>query len=611
MQCRNNREELIIFAHVKKIDEIVKRISEALATWQIDHLGQRNFVIVLSFIVGLISGLAAVLLKMFIHLVKWFVVDNFSNLSYNVLLLVFPVIGILITFLYVKYFVKDNLGHGVTKILYAISKRGSSIKRHHAYSSIIASSFTIGFGGSVGAEAPIALTGASLGSNIGKLFRMDYKTITLLIACGAAGGIAGVFKAPIAGMIFTLEILMLNLTLASIVPLLVSAITATSVTYYFLGRDVEFSFSHGMPFIMENIPYYIVFGIFTGLVGLMFSRGLWMYEKWMGKFKNSYVKWIVGSATLGVLIFFFPPLYGEGYSTISQLLGDNPNAIINNSPFAMLGNGDVSLVLFAGGVLLFKTFATAATTGAGGVGGTFAPSLFIGGVAGFFFAGLNNLTGVHDIPTTNFTLAGMAGVMSAVMHAPLTSIFLIAEITNGYQLLVPLMITSTVSYLTICSFEDYSIYTKPLAEKGELLTHERDKAVLTLMHVDRVIETDFIIVHAEDTLGQLVHEIARSQRNLFPVINARQELIGVVTLNDIRGIMFNKDLYNTTLVRELMTIPPAFIKSDESMESVMDKFERTGAWNLPVVDNHKYVGFVSKSKIFSVYRRVLMHVSYE
>ena len=596
---------------MKNISELVNRMLSRITTWQSEHLGQRYFVIILSFFVGLSSGIAAVLLKHAIALVKSVVVDSFADYNYNLLLLLSPAIGILITLLFVRYIVKDGLGHGITKILYSISKSDSSLRYHHCYSSIVASSFTIGFGGSVGAEAPIALTGAGIGSNIARLFRLDYKTVTLLMACGAAGGIAGVFKAPIAGMIFTLEILMLNLTLASIVPLLVSAITATSVTYYFLGRDVEFSFATDVQFALGEIPYYILLGIFAGFVSLIFTRGMWFCEGRMAKLKNIYLKWIVGSAILGLLVFLLPPLYGEGYGTISSLLNDDPISTMQNSPIAMLGENKYTLLLFAFCVMLFKIIATSVTTGAGGVGGTFAPSLFMGGVSGFFFAHLNNIIGWHTLPTDNFTLVGMAGVMSGVMHAPLTSIFLIAEITNGYHLLVPLMIVSTVSYLTINYFEPNSIYTKPLADKGQLLTHERDKAVLTLMHLDRVIETDFITVRATATLGQLVQIISQSQRNLFPVVNDRGELIGVVLLNDIRSIMFNKEKYGTTLVREIMTIPPAFIASDEPMESVMNKFESTGAWNLPVIDHRRYVGFVSKSKIFSVYRRVLTHVSYE
>lgn len=596
---------------MKTLGEIVDNASGRLAAWQTEHLGQRYFVIILSFFVGLMSGFAAVILKHAIVLVKRLVVDSFAAADYNLLLLLSPAVGIFITLLIVRFGLRVNLGHGITKILHAISRSDSSLRYHHCYSSIIASSFTIGFGGSVGAEAPIALTGAGIGSNIAKFFRLDYKSVTLLMACGAAGGIAGVFKAPIAGMIFTLEILMLNLTLASIVPLLVSAITATSVTYYFLGRDVEFSFPVDVPFSLSEIPYYIVLGIFVGFVSLGFTRTMWLCEGLMARMRNIFLRWIVGSLVLGFLIFALPPLYGEGYSTISSLLNDDPVSTMQNSPLSLVGTDKYSLLLFSACILLFKPVATAVTTGAGGVGGTFAPSLFLGGVAGFFFAHLNNIIGWHELPTDNFTLVGMAGVMSGVMHAPLTSIFLIAEITNGYHLLVPLMIVATVGYLVNTYFEPQSIYTKPLADKGELLTHERDKAVLTLMHLDRVIETDFISIRGNATLGQLVQIISQSQRNLFPVINDREELIGVVLLNDIRGIMFNKERYATTLVREIMTIPPAFIAADEPMESVMNKFETTGAWNLPVIRNRKYVGFVSKSKIFSVYRRVLTHVSYE
>ncbi|MCQ2201482.1 MAG: chloride channel protein [Bacteroidales bacterium] len=598
-----------------KLIQFSKDSAEHITEHQMMQHEGRYFVIALSFVVGLCSGIAAVILKHAISFVKEFVVDNFASQDYNILLLISPAIGILISMLLVKYVIRDNLGHGITKILYAISKNGSSLKKHHSYASIVTSSFTIGFGGSVGAEAPIALTGACLGSNIGKFFHLDYKTITLLMACGAAGGIAGVFKAPIAGMIFTLEILMLNITLASIIPLLVSAITATSVTYFFLGRSVEFGANHAATFVLHDIPYFILFGIFTGLVALSFTRSLWFFERRIAKVKNTYTKWLIGSLFLGLLIFLFPPLYGEGYGTIETLLSGQISNIIEGSPLAMLGFSESTemlvLILFALGVIIFKPFATATTTGAGGVGGTFAPSLFLGGVCGFFFVAALNYSGMTELSIPCFTLVGMAGVMSGVMHAPLTSIFLIAEITNGYELLVPLMIVSTVSHVTMSYFEPNSIYTKPLADKGELLTHERDKAVLTLMNLDNVIETDFVVVRSDQTLGELVKAIAKSPRNLFPVVSSRGELTGVVLLNDIRDIMFNSEMYDTTFVRDVMTIPPALIRSEETMESVMNKFESTGAWNLPVVQGHHYVGFVSKSKIFSVYRRVLTHVSYE
>lgn len=579
--------------------------------WRIKNISQRNFVLILSLIVGLASGFAAVVLKNTIHLVKEVLVNQFSNHDFNLLYLAYPMIGILITLLYVRFFVKDSLSHGVSKILYAISKSGGLLKKHHNFSSVIASSFTIGFGGSVGAEAPIVLTGASLGSNLGRWFRLDYKTLTLLMACGAAGGIAGIFKAPIAGLVFTLEVLMLNLTLASIVPLLISAVTAASVSFFFLGKESEFSFHLEMPFAMGNIPYYIVLGIFTGFVSLYFSWGLLGIEKRFGKIQNVYLRWAIGGLGLGLLLFLFPPLYGEGYDTITSLLWGLDSELLQNTPWSGLAPGSWNLILFAGLILVFKLFATAFTTASGGVGGTFAPSLFLGGVAGYFFAKLNNTIGFHEIPISNFILAGMAGVMSAVMHAPLTAIFLIAEITNGYQLFIPLMITSTIAYLTIYYFEPYSIYTKRLADKGELITHEKDKAVLTLMRLEKVIESDFHAVSPRATLGDLVQIVAASKRNIFPVLNDRQELIGIVLLEDIREIMFNHTLYQTTRVSDVMSFPPAFIEADENMESVMNKFESTGAWNLPVVEKNKYMGFVSKSKIFSVYRKVLMHFSYE
>lgn len=594
-----------------KIIDRIQPLAESGSSWLVAKIGQRYFVILLSLLVGVASGLAAVALKHAIAFVKGFV-DGFASLNYNLLLLISPAIGILISWLLVRYVIRAPLGHGITQILYAISQTGSSLRKHHIYSSILTSSFTIGFGGSVGAEAPIALTGAGIGSNIAKLFKLDYKTVTLLMACGAAGGLAGVFKAPIAGVVFTLEILMLNLTMASMVPLMITAVVSTSVTYWFMGNDVEFPMSRISDFSLGNIPFYCLLGIFAGLVSLLFVKSMWFTEKKMGKIKNPWVKWIVGSSILGVLIFLLPPLYGEGYASISQLLQGNAAECIVGSPLeTLLGGSAGSILIYAGIILLLKTFATAATTGAGGVGGTFAPSLFMGAFTGFFFShGLNTAFGLN-LPVTNFTLVGMAGVMAGVMHAPMTSIFLIAEITNGYALLLPLMVAATLGHVTMAFFEPQSVYTKPLADKGELLTHKKDKTVLTLMHLDRVIETDFSPVRGDATLGDLIKLIAQSDRNIFPVVNSRDELIGVVLLNDIRPIMFDRERYETTAVREIMVIPPAFIATDENMESVMEKFETTGAWNLPVVDHRKYVGFVSKSKILTVYRRVLTHLSYE
>ncbi|MBS2211156.1 chloride channel protein [Carboxylicivirga mesophila] len=590
---------------MNKINQIIGKV----LIWRVKHISQKHFILLLSLLVGIFSGLAAVTLKNAVHHTHHFLTENFSLDKGNYLFLAYPMIGILITILIIKFFVKDSLGHGVTKILYAISKKGGHIKSHNNYSSIITSTFTIGFGGSVGAEAPIVLTGASIGSSLGRLFRMNYKTIILLMGCGAAGAIAGIFKAPIAGLVFTLEVLMLDLTMASIVPLLISAITASTIAYFFLGKGAEFAFTLEAPFVLNNIPYYLLLGILAGFISLYFTRGIMNTEKQFGKMKNPFSKWIVGGLALSLLIFLFPPLYGEGYNTIIALLNGNSQEVMGESFFYVWHDNTWALISFLVLLIIFKVFATAATTGSGGIGGIFAPTLFMGGVTGYLFAKLMETLGLAELPSSHFTLVGMAGMMAGVMHAPLTAIFLIAEITNGYGLFIPLMITSTIAYLTIMYFEPHSLYTKRLAQKGELITHHKDKAVLTLMRLEKVLETDFKCIYPEMTLGELVKVISTSKRNIFPVINHKDELCGIVLLDDIREIMFNNELYNETTVEELMSIPPAMIEIDENMDRVMRKFEDTSAWNLPVVKDGKYLGFVSKSKIFSVYRRVLIHYS--
>jgi len=587
------------------------KLIRKILIWRIKHINHRQFILILSLIVGILSGLSAVILKNTIHVVHTVLTEGFLVDTKNFLYLVYPMAGILITILLIKYVIRDNLGHGVSKILYAISKLGGKLKPHNNYSSILASTFTIGFGGSVGAEAPIVLTGASLGSTLGRMFHLNYKTIILLVGCGASGAIAGIFKAPIAGIVFTLEILMLDLTMASLVPLLISAVTASTVAYFFMGKDVELTFSLTAPFVLDEIPYYVFLGIVGGFVSLYFTRTVMWVEGWFTKVKNAYVKWIIGGVGLSLLIFVFPPLWGEGYDTIIALLNNNTDAVVKESMFYVYHNNIWVIFAFLVSLVAFKAFATATTTASGGVGGIFAPSLFVGGVLGYAFAVFVNNTGIYSLPEANFTLVGMAAIMSGVMHAPLTAIFLIAEITHGYGLFIPLMITSTIAYLTIMYFEPHSIYTKRLAQRGELITHHKDRAVLTLMKLNKVLETDFMKVHPNTTLGELVKVISKSKRNIFPVVDNNDKLLGIVTLNDIREIMFNSDLYNAIKVEEFMTIPPAFIQHDDNMDVVMNKFERTGAWNLPVVNDGKYLGFVSKSKIFSVYRRVLVHFSDE
>ncbi len=583
-----------------------------IIAWRELHIKQHHFVLILSFVVGVFSAVAAYLLKSSIHLIQMLLTDNFSRNDVNYWYLVFPAIGILIASLFVRYIVKDDISHGITRILYAISQRKSIIKLHNTWTSLVGSSITIGFGGSVGAEAPIVLTGSAIGSNLGKFFKLDQKTLMLLVGCGAAGAIGGIFKAPIAGLVFTLEVLMLDMTLTSIVPLLISSVTATATSYIFSGSSFMFQFTDYESFAVERIPYLIVLGIVCGLVSLYFIRGMNRIEQFFRKYKNPYTKLVIGGLMLSILIFIFPPLYGEGYDTISQLLNGNSTSVLDRSFFLNMGDNPWVLIIYLVLIIGFKIFASAATNGAGGVGGIFAPSLFVGALTGFVVAQLFNIFGL-PMPEGNFTLAGMAGLMSGVMHAPLTGIFLIAELTGGYNLFMTLIIVSTVSYLTIILFEPHSLYAMRLAQKGELITHHKDKAVLTLLKMENVIETDLIVLSPKMSLGELVKIISHSKRNIFPVVNPDSGvLMGVVLLDEVRNIMFRPELYNRFTVDKLMISPPATINNQLPMEKVMEIFEDTGAWNLPVVDNQKrYIGYVSKSKIFNSYRHVLVHFSDE
>lgn len=588
-----------------------KSLLSRFLLWRVKNIKERQFVLILSFFVGAISGLAALTLKNAIHFTHHFLTHRLHVDSANLIYLAYPAIGIFLTLLFVKFFVKDNIGHGVSRILYAISKKNSHIKSHNNFSSIIASTLTIGFGGSVGSEAPVVLTGASIGSNLGRMFHMNQKIITLMVGCGAAGAIGGIFKAPMAGMVFTLEVLMLDLTMASLIPLLISSITGASVAYFFMGKGFLLSYDVTEPFVIGNFPYYILLGVFAGLVSLYFTRFSMYLESLFDKVTNCYRKMLMGGLALGVLIFLFPPLYGEGYNTIQALLSGNHAQLVNNSIFYFLKDNYWLLLGYMGLILFFKVIASTVTTGSGGVGGIFAPSLFLGGVSGFFVARFVNGFNFVNLSESNFTLIGMAGMMAGVMHAPLTAIFLIVEITGGYELFIPIMITATIAYLTIMYFEPHSIYTKRLAKRGELITHNKDKAVLTLMKLGKVIETDLKRVKPDATLGELVKIISHSQRNIFPVVDEDEKLLGIVLLDDIRHIMFNPEMYDDIYVRNLMIMPPAILDANAPMEKVMRRFEETGAWNLPVVQDEKYLGFVSKAKIFNVYRRVLVHFSDE
>ncbi len=578
--------------------------------WRQHHIKEKNFVLILALFVGILCGFAALILKWLIHFISGMLTAHLSPVGGNWLYIVYPVIGILIAGIYVRYVVKANISHGVTRVLEAISQNKSRLKAHNMYSSVIASSITIGFGGSVGAEGPIVYTGAAIGSQLGSLFRMSPRILMLLVGCGAAAGIAGIFKAPIAGMLFTLEVLMLDLTTASVMPLLIASISAATVAYTFSGYNFEFFFIQSEQFATGRIPFVILLGLGCGFVSLYFTRVMNMMENMFSRLKSPWVKTAVGGVILASLVYTFPPLYGEGYGAITDLLSGDPSEIVTQSVFYGESTSSSVIAFFILAIILLKAFATSATNGGGGVGGTFAPSLFVGCMAGFLFAYALNNAFALDLSTKNFALMGMAGVMSAVMHAPLMAIFLTAELTGGYNLFLPLLIVSTIAYGTIKTFEPYSIYTMRLAQRGTLLTHHKDKAVLTLLKMDSVVETDFLVVHPEMCLKEMCDVIAQSSRNLFPVVDGDGRLLGIVLLDDIRNIMFRPDLYRRMFVSKFMTAPVAKITIGDNMESVMKTFDDTGAWNLPVIDaDGKYVGFVSKSKIFNSYRRVLRHYS--
>ena len=573
-------------------------------------LNEKTKLLLLAVLVGLLCGCAAILLKTLIHWIQTGLTSWFRGPMDGMLLLLYPGVGMLLSLLFVRYLLKDDISHGVTKVLQAVSQNDSNIKAHNTWSSIAASSVTIGFGGSVGAEAPIVYSGAAIGSVVARKAGLSYKNMTMLLGCGAAAAIAGIFKAPLAGVLFTLEILLFNMSMNAILPLLLSSVTATVVTYLFMGTEVQFAGSIEA-FRMANIPFYLVLGVFCGFMSLYFIRVTLKVEDRMRRFRSPYTRWALCALLLGVLIFLFPPLYGEGYSSLSLMLNNDTGSVPSIFGSSLESSPWLFLLYFAA-IMLFKVFATAFTNAGGGVGGTFGPTLVSGGLAGFVIARLINLSGLAVVPEANFVLVGMGGLMAGVMQAPMTAIFLIAEITGGYELLIPLIVTAAVSYGTIRGFERYSIYTKRIAAQGALLTHDNDQAVLTLLHTADLVERDFTPVRYDATLGDLVHLISTSRRNLFPVLDAQDRFQGVVTLDDVRSMMFDRSHYDTVKVYNVMKSAPAFVYMDEKMDSVMNKFESTQAWNLPVLDDeNKYLGFVSKSKIFSSYRDQLKAVSDE
>ena len=573
----------------------------------ISRLSERNQLLVLSVVTGLVVGLAAVILKTLISLIQRGLGNVFGGFWNGALYyIVLPGVGMLLAMLFCRYLLKDNIGHGVTKALQAVSRHESRIKPHNTWSSIVASSVTIGFGGSVGAEAPIVYTGAAIGSNFARKAGMSYRSMTILLGCGAAAAVAGIFKAPLAGVLFVLEILLFNISMNSMMPLLLSTVSATVVSYVFLGKSTPFECTL-IPFNLANIPFYLILGVFCGGCSIYFIRTtLWLEDK-VRKISDTYLRWGLCALGLGLLIFLFPQLYGEGYDSLGVLLNGKELSLEGQTPLAFLSGSPWSVPVFFLLILLLKVFSMTLTNAGGGVGGTFGPTLFVGAIAGFVVARTLNLplSGTSlSVPEQNFVLVGMAGLMAGVMQAPMTAIFLIAEISGGYDLFLPLILTATIAFGTTRLVEKYSIYTKRIAQRGELLTHDSDQAVLTLLKVNDVIENDFSPIKIDDTLGKLVEVVSESSRNVFPVVDSKGRFQGYVSLEDIRKDMFRTGEYDTLHVFNFMRSAVEYVYDDESMDSVMRKFETTSAWNLPVVrrSDRAYIGFVSKSKIFSAYR---------
>lgn len=571
---------------------------------------QHAKVLLLSVVIGVWGGVSAVILKNIAFYTHAWITQDFNFGKGTYLYLILPLIGLPLTVLFTKYVVKDSLTHGVSLVLHAISKRFGRLRNHNLFSSMVASIFTITFGGSMGFEAPIVLTGSAIGSFLGRKFHVNRKTLIVLVGAGASGALAGIFKAPIASMLFSLEILMIDLTMASLMPLLIASISGASMAYLLMGNRVLFSIHIDQAFQLTNLPYYILLGIFTGLVSLYFTRTTFFVEDKMAKIKRKSEKVLIGAVALGIMIFTLPSLYGEGYEFLRQMINGSTINLINQSLYPAT-NEVWHLLLFMGMIILFKVLAMATTSASGGVGGIFAPSLFMGGVSGMFFAKLINLVPWINVPDKNLALVGMAGVMAGVMHAPLTGIFLVAEFTGGYQLFTPLIFTAIFSYLTISLFEKHSIYTKRLAAIGELTTHHKDKAVLHMMTVNKLIETNIKTIHKDAMLRDLVKVLAGSDRNVVAVVDEENNFQGIIFMNDIRNIIFKQELYDKICVDELMYMPEPIVEPDESMEEIALKFQESGNYNLPVIKDGKYLGFVSRARVFSQYRKLLREFSDE
>ncbi|PKP14076.1 MAG: chloride channel protein [Bacteroidetes bacterium HGW-Bacteroidetes-3] len=590
-----------------------KKLFLKFLKWRYQHISNKQFTHIASAVIGFLAGLGAVILKNLTHLIQNLLEGEFIKQMHQAFYFIFPIIGLLIVLLFIKYVIRKKVGHGIPSTLYAISRQKGIMPRHQMWASLITAPLTVGFGGSVGLEGPTVATGAALGSNFARFFHLNQTTRTLLIGAAAAGAMSSIFKAPIAAIVFAVEIFSLELTLASMVPLLLASITAVLTSYFFFGDDVLLHFTIQDKFLLNDVLFYVFLGIATAATSIYFSKVYFAISDFFKKFASPYKRLLIGGLLLGVIIYFIPPLFGEGYETINNVLRGNVIGVVQNNRFLIPTDTTLEIIIFLAGLIIFKIVATSFTFGAGGIGGVFAPTLFTGSVTGYVFASIVNYSNLfnHQLSLTNFAMVGMAGLMAGILQAPLTAIFLIAEITGGYELFVPLMIVASISFIVSKKYIPHNIYASELAKKGQLMTHDKDKNVLMMLDLDKLIETNFVLLHPEMTLGDVVNNaVAKSTRNHFPVVNEENDFLGILTINDIRSIMFDKELYETVKVRSLMHAGSDIIYYEkDSAEEILNKFKRCGAWNLVVLKEGKYFGFISKSRLLTAYRRKLIDVT--
>jgi CIC family chloride channel protein len=581
------------------------------SNWRLKNIQERYYILIISILVGAFAGLGTVLLKSSVHFVKDILIKSFAGGYFNVMFFVYPMIGIFIVMVIMKYILKQENSHGIVTALYAIAKMKSILKLKTVFGPLFTTAITVGFGGSAGVEGPAVASGSAIGSFFGQKFKLTYKQTSLLLACGAAGAMASSLNAPITGLIFTLEVLMLDLTSFSILPLLAASISGVIMNKVIYGGDFLIKVDIAANYQVSDVPFYLLLGLVTGLISIYFERIFWFIEDNMKLLKKRLTRFVVAGLMLGILIFAVPALFGEGYATINDLLSGDYQKIVDHSPFFSHRENMAVIIILLIGLALFKVIATSLTLAAGGVGGVVAPSIFTGATIGFVFAKVMNIVGKFDLNETNYTLVGMAGVFAGILHAPLTAIFLIAELTGGYTLMIPLMITVILSYLTVKLFVPHSIYNRQLAQKKELLTHHKDKVILHHMNISEVIETDFSSISPRSNLGEIIKAIENSKRNIFPVVNNDGQLEGILYLDKIRQIMFKNELYTDIYVEQLMTAVSFYIDIEDRMETVMEKFSDSNMWNLPVINQGQYAGFLSKSVVLTEYRKKMVEFSDE